>query len=458
MHAIPCLSENPEGIRTIAVGPMGHGSNAVALQQRIRDLLRKSGRVHLVDNTAAADAVLHGTSDIWATGTVVINPRSSSSRQTTYQGYLSLELVDKQNRLMWSYLVTPSRFRLRSITDDLAQNAASQLLGAIEKGGDGAAAVTVAGNGGGVALHAAGATLPAPLYLKWFESAGVRVTYDAIGSEAGIEQLSAGKVDFAASDMPVTATNLPSQLHVLQIPTVMGAVVPIYNLAALGRDLYLTPEVLAGIYSGKIRKWNDPAIRATNRGAHLPSAEIVVVHRSDGSGTTYVWTSFLSLVSLDWKTAVGSGLHVAWPTGTGAEGSGGVADLVKNTPNSIGYVELIYAIQHELGYAAVRNAAGRFVKADLGSIAAAAIGAIDSSAKQPGSSILNTGGKDAYPISTFTWLLVPQTGLDPQKKKTIAGLLRWMLTAGQKQCSTLGYPPLPRDVAAKTLAKIDTLK
>jgi len=451
----------PQGlasIRSVAIGPMGTGSNAAALRKRIIKRLTQNGRVRVMDDATAADAVLRGTSDIWATGTVVMDPRSNSSRQTNYQGYLSIELVNQRNQLLWSYLVTPSRFRLSSVANDLADRAASRLLEAIETGTAGAESAAFAVPRTNMALHAAGATLPAPLYLKWFESAGIRVSYDAIGSQAGIERLAAGKVDFAASDMPLTAENSPAQLRVLEVPTVLGGVVPIFNVPGLDRDLCLTPEALAGVYTGKIRKWNDPAIRASNRGAHLPNADIAVIHRSDGSGTTFVWTSFLSLVSPEWKMSVGSGTRVGWPVGTGAEGNGGVAVMVKNTPNSIGYVELSYAIQHELSYAAVRNPAGRFVKADLASITAAASGASASSGQPIGLSILNEASKDAYPISTFTWLLVPQTGLTPEKKKAIADLLGWMLTAGQKQCSSLGYPPLPKDVAARALQTLHALK
>ena len=454
----PGVKSETGSIRTLAIGPMGNGNSGPALRRKIIQALNISGRVKVVDTPAVADAELRGTSEIWATGTVVIDPRSSSSRQTNYQGYLSLELMDKQNRLLWSYLVTPSRFRLRNITDDLARNGVSHLLEAIENGGTVPAYAAGTGSQNHVPLRAAGATLPAPLYLKWFESSGILVSYDAIGSEGGIEQLVAGKVDFAASDMPLGAENPPGQVRALQFPTVLGGVVPIYNLQGFGRDLYLTPRALAGIYSGKVRKWNDPLIRETNQGAHLPNAEIAVVHRSDGSGTTFVWTSFLSLVSPEWKTSIGSGTHVEWPAGTGAPGNGGVADLVRKTPNSIGYVELIYAIQHELSYAAVRNPAGNFIKADLASITAAAQRAAGSSDPELNTSILNAANKSAYPISTFTWILVPQAGLDPQKKQTIADLLRWMLTAGQKQCSSLGYPPLPREVAARALQAVNQLK
>jgi phosphate transport system substrate-binding protein len=216
--------------------------------------------------------------------------------------------------------------------------------------------------------------------------------------------------------------------------------------------------VLAGIYSGAIRKWNDPRIVEVNRGASLPDAEIAVVHRSDGSGTTYIWTSFLSLASAEWKAAAGAGARIDWPAGAGAVGSDGVADLVQKTPNSIGYVELIYAIQHELNYAAVRNLAGQFIKADLASITAAASGVTAKSGQDFRFSILNSANHDAYPISTFTWLLVPTQGMSPEKRTAIADLIEWALTSGQKQCAFLGYAPLPREVVAAELQAVKSWK
>jgi len=450
-------------IHTIHVDSFGSGGIAAALRQRIIERLNRSGQLKAIDNMASSDAVLRGSSNIWETGSVVLNPRSHSSRETTYQGYLSVELVDKNNQPLWSYLVTPSRFRSGSITDDLANHAADRLLAAVASGairGSATESGTSASASTQTTLHAAGATLPQPLYLKWFESSGISVTYNATGSEDGIAQLTAGKVDFAASDMPLTPATSTSQLAVTHIPTVAGGVVPIYNLPGVS-SLRFTPQVLAGIYLGTIRRWNDSRIREANRDARLPDAEISVIHRDDGSGTTYVWTSFLTQASTDWQSRVGYSTHVQWLTGTGATGSDGVAALVQKTPNSIGYVELIYAIQHELNYAAVQNPAGQFIKADLASITAAAASAAQPAIQDAGKnfrfSILNAPGKSAYPISTFTWLLIPTHGLDVQKKSAITALLRWMLTTGQKECSSLGYAPLPHEVAARALQAVDTL-
>jgi phosphate ABC transporter phosphate-binding protein len=450
-----CLhAESPEKVRAIYVASLQEGARADALRERLIEQLSKSGSVRVVGDAAKADATLHCTFAIWSTGTISTNPRSNSTRAAIYQGYLSADLVGKDKQTLWSNLVTPSSFRTSGITEDLADHLAARLLDAVRTGAVSGSAPAAKPSEAHLALRAAGATLPAPLYRKWIESSGMQITYDAIGSEAGIEQLLSGKLDFAGSDMP-----LANDAHVLHFPAVVGGVVPIYNLAGLDRTLYLTPEVLAGIYSGEIRTWNDPRIRAANHGARLPDAAITVVHRADGSGTSFVWTSYLSVISPAWKSSVGAGTHVTWPVGIEAVGNDGVAALVAKTPNAIGYVELIYAIQHEVNYAAVKNAAGQFVRADLASITAAA----ESTAGTETShdlriSILNAPGKNAYPVSTFTWLLVPEDIQDPQKLSSIAAFLRWMLTSGQKECSSLGYAPLPKGIVARELQAIERLK
>lgn len=443
--------------RTVRVESLGDGSSADALRTRVIERLNSSGELKVVGSASPAEYVLRGTSSIWPTGSISLNPRSHSARQTIYEGYLSVELLNSADQTVWSYLVTPSRYRTASIIDDLAGHMVTRLLGAIAVRAVGPES-SIAGSSAHVALHAAGSTLAAPLYLKWFESAGFSVAYDAIGSEAGIEDLATGKVDFAASDMPLTAENIPAALHAVEIPTVLGGVVPIYNLPDLGRTLRLTPEVLEGVYSGAITRWTDPRILASNRGVHLPDAPIAVVHRSDGSGTTFVWTSLLSSASSEWKARFGAGPEVRWPVGAGAAGSNGVADLVGKTPNSIGYVELIYAIQHELNYASVRNPAGQFVKADLASIMLAASSASNAADSGFRSSILNASARDAYPLSTFTWLLVPTGGLSAEKRSAIISLLNWMLTAGQKECASLGYAALPREIADRELQVVNALK
>ena len=437
---------------SIAVDSMGTGATAEALRQRIVTRLEKHPGLHLAASPAKADLTLHGTSSIWPTGSYSISPHSNSYRATNYEGYLSVELADKSGQIVWSYLVTPSRFRSASVVDNLADQTASRLLEALHGIEAGASPATLSGATAGAKLHAAGSTLAAPLYMKWFEAAGIAVRYDANGSEAGLKRLAEGSVDFAASDMPPTG-----ELQVTAIPTVAGGVVPIYNLPEMHGELRLTPAVLAGIYSGAIMKWNDSRIRSINGGVHLPDAAITVVHRSDGSGTTFVWTSYLSQVSSAWKTSVGAGARVEWPVGVSAVGNDGEAEMVEKTPNSIGYVELIFAIQHQLYFAEVENPAGQFIKADLATITNAAADAARGDGRI-GSTILNSPKKDAYPISTFTWLVVPLQGLDVGKKSAITELLTWMLTSGQKQCASLGYAPLPQAVAAKALSAVSAIK
>jgi phosphate ABC transporter phosphate-binding protein len=437
-------------MRSIAVDSVGTGEGAGALRQRIVERLRKHPGMRLAASDTNADLMLHGMSSIWPTGSYAISPHSNSYRVTNYAGYLSVELTDKGGQTVWSYLVTPSRFRSSSIIDDLADQAVSRLLDALHGIEAGAAPATLSGTTAGAQLHAAGSTLAAPLYMKWFESAGIRVRYDANGSEAGLAQLSEGKVDFAASDMPP-----PAEMQATAIPTVAGGVVPIYNLPDAHGELRFTREVLAGIYSGAITKWNDPKIRAINLAAHLPDAPIVVVHRSDGSGTTFVWTSYLSQAGSSWKAGIGA--RVQWPVGMSVAANDGLAEMVHKTPNSIGYVELIFAIQHQLDYGEVQNEAGQFVKADLSSIGSAAADAARSD-EHTGLAILNSQRKDAYPISTFTWVVVPVQGLNASKKSAVTELLKWMLTSGQKQCASLGYVPLPAAVASKALSTVNAMK
>jgi phosphate transport system substrate-binding protein len=319
-----------------------------------------------------------------------------------------------------------------------------------------------------IQLTAAGATFPYPIYSKWFSEYNrlhpdIEINYQSIGSGGGIRQVLARTVDFGASDGPMTDDQLAeakSKLgtEVLHFPTVLGADVPTYNIPGVAGELKFTPQALAGIYFGKITKWNDPAITGPNPGMNLPGADIVVVHRSDGSGTTYVWTDYLTKVSKEWETRVGRNTSVNWPVGLGGKGNEGVAGLVKQTPNSIGYVELIYAIQNHMPYGRVENSTGGFVKADLASVTAAADSVANEMPDDFRVSITNAPGKDAYPISSFTWLLIPAKIADAQKKQAITDFLRWMITAGQKYCEGLAYAPLPKPVVAKEMKNISRIQ
>jgi phosphate transport system substrate-binding protein len=365
---------------------------------------------------------------------------------------------------MWSYLVTPGKFAFKPITNDLADQLVKKMLEVLGPEAQAGPTLSLKVGVESVTVHGAGATFPWPLYKRWFESfgqraPGVQIRYDPVGSESGIRQLTEHRTDFAASDMPLSdQTMAQSQLRVLHFASVLGAVVPIYNIKSADRRLNFTPKALAGIYSGSIKTWDDPVIKASNPGVALPHKEIVVVHRTDGSGTTFVWTDYLSKVDPEWKRRVGASTTVSWPVGVGAELNDGVAAMVRQTPDSIGYVELIYAIQHELSFGAVQNRAGNFIKADLSSVTAAAATAADTANSDFRFSITNAPGKQAYPISTFTWLLLPAERKDSQKTAALVEFLRWILTSGQKQCASLGYAPLPSAVANKELQILDTVK
>lgn len=320
---------------------------------------------------------------------------------------------------------------------------------------------------GQTTLNGAGATFPYPMYSKWFSEyhklhSDVQINYQSIGSGGGIRQVIEGTVDFGASDMPMTDEQLKEsemklKTKVLNIPTVLGADVPAYNIPGVTAELKFTPDILAGIFLGKISSWNDPAIAKVNPDVKLPSQEIVVVHRSDGSGTTFIWTDYLSKVSPEWKSTVGSGTSVKWPKGLGGKGNEGVAGSIRQLPGSIGYVELIYAVQNKIPYGSVRNAAGTFVKATLEGVTAAA----GSAPKMPADfrvSITNAPGKDAYPISSFTWLLIPTQSKDPAHGKMLADFLNWMVSDGQSMTNALSYAPLPENVAAKVKEAIKQVK
>ena len=308
-------------------------------------------------------------------------------------------------------------------------------------------------------LNGAGATFPYPIYSKWFSEynklhSDVQINYQSIGSGGGIRQVLNGTVDFGASDGPMTDEQLKqSKVKILHIPTVLGAVVPAYNVPGVTEEIKFTPEILAGIYLNKIVKWNDQAIASANPGVKLPDQGIIVIYRSDGSGTTYIFTDYLSKVSKDWASAVGKGTSVKWPNGVGGKGNEGVAGQVRQLQGAIGYVELIYAVQNKISYGSLKNAAGNFVKATLESVTEAA----SSAPSMPADfrvSITNAPGKTAYPISSFTWLLIPEQSKDPKKGKILADFLNWMVTDGQKMTTQLSYAPLPESVVEKVKVAI----
>ena len=321
-----------------------------------------------------------------------------------------------------------------------------------------------AAEGGQVLLNAAGATFPYPIYSKWFDQyhqahSNVQINYQSIGSGGGIRQLLDKTVDFGASDGPMSDEQLKgASVSVLHFPTVLGADVPSYNLPGLSAELNFTPEALSGIFLGKVTKWNDPAITAANPGIKLPGEDIVVVHRSDGSGTTYIWTDYLSKISPEWQQKVGKATSVNWPVGLGGKGNEGVAGLVQQTPYALGYIELIYAIQNKIAYGRVKNSSGTFVKADLVSVSAAAAATAKFMPDDFRVSITNPEGKAAYPISSFTWLLIPEKFSDASKRDVVKDFLKWMLTDGQQDCEALSYAKLPKEVVAKEMKAISKIQ
>ena len=313
-------------------------------------------------------------------------------------------------------------------------------------------------------INGAGATFPYPIYSKWFSEynklhSNVQINYQSIGSGGGIRQFTNQTVFFGATDGPMTNEQLTAApVKMLHFPTVLGAVVPVYNIPGVKAELKFTGTVLADIFLGKITKWNDPAIAKLNAGVALPATDITVVHRSDGSGTTYIWVDYLAKVSPEWLKKVGVATSVNWPTGVGGKGNEGVSGLVTQTPGSIGYVELIYALQNNISYGSVQNRAGEFLRGSVESVTAAAAAA---AAKMPADfrvSITNAEGKGVYPISSFTWILFYENPKDKAQAKTMVEFTKWALTDGQKFCAELGYAPLPAEVVKLEMAALAKIK
>lgn len=316
-----------------------------------------------------------------------------------------------------------------------------------------------AANGQQILINGAGATFPYPIYSKWFDEyhkkfPNIQFNYQSIGSGGGVQQITAGTVDFGASDYALTDKQIEDfkakrHMDILHYPTVMGAAVPVYNIRGVTAQLNFTPEALVGIFLGQVKKWDDPAITGPNPGVKLPSTPIVVVHRSDGSGTTFCFTDYLSKVSKEWETKVGRGGSVNWPVGLGGKGNEGVSGQVKQVPNTIGYIELSYAVQNKMTFGKVKNSSGVFVAASLAGVSAAAANAAKNMPDDFRVSITDAAGKDSYPISTFTWLLIPDKIPDPAKQKAIKDFVHWMLATGQAMAPALDYAPLPKPVVAK---------
>jgi phosphate transport system substrate-binding protein len=312
-------------------------------------------------------------------------------------------------------------------------------------------------------INGAGATFPYPIYSKWFneysqQHPNVKINYQSIGSGGGIRQVSEGTVDFGATDGPMSDEQIAgAKIKTQHIPTVLGAVVPVYNLPGVNKDINFSGDVIADIYLGKIKKWNDGRIAKDNPGVNLPDKAILPVYRSEGSGTTYIFTDYLSKVSTDWSSKVGKNTSVKWPTGIGQKGNEGVAGMVRQSPYSFGYVELIYAMQNKMAYGAVKNSSGKFLKASTDGVTAAAAAAAKTMPADYRVSITNAPGATSYPISSFTWLLIPTQSSDAGKMIALKGFVTWMLDHGESEASALSYAPLPKqvqDMVRKTVAQI----
>ena len=434
------------------------------LREYVLAELSKLSAVHLVSSEADADDILGGGGEIWVKGYRSLNPRSGrmpSDGTPVYGGYLAVELKNGKGETWWSYLATPEN-DTGDVSKELAKRIAKHVAAALEQ--DRPPSPVAAAPQTAIAIKGAGATFPYPVYAKWLTNyrrgnPNVDISYEAVGSEAGIRRLLAGSADFGASDNPQAIEELSpgDEGKYLLVPSVVGAVVPIVNLPGVAGDIAFTPEALAGVYSGTIAKWNDPVLRACNKGLSLPDLPIVVVHRADGSGTSYAWTDFLSKTVPGWKSRTGASLNPKWPVGRSANGNEGVASTVKEMGGSIGYVEYIYALQHHLNFGKVRNQAGKFMAASLESIGAAVDGAAPM-ADDFKISIVNAPGDGAYPIASFTWMVVPARMADEAKRAAVVGFLKWMLGPGQAQSAALGYVELPKELVKREEAAIDGIR
>jgi len=449
--------------RRVYVEPFATREGSEKFREDVIAELRKMKSVSLAVDESSADEILGCGGEVWIKGYRSHNPQLGKvgpNGTPIYTGFLSIELRDKNGQTLWSYLATPPAAS-GDISKDLSVLIAKKLSEALEQGK--APTYSAPPSQPTTVLSGAGATFPFPVYEKWFinyrrANPAVQITYEPIGSTAGIQSLLSNSVDFGASDSPSVIHELApaEESKYLFFPSVVGAVVPVVNLPGLPGDIAFTPEALAGIYLGKIKKWNDPILARSNKNLHLPDLDIVVVHRADGSGTSYAWTDFLSKTDPVWKTQVGTGLSPKWPIGREADGNDGVAKLVREQTGSIGYVEFIYALQNHLSYGRVRNHNGEFVPASLESIAAAA-GHSTNIGHDFKISIVDAPGTGVYPISSFTWVVIPAHIEDDTKRKALTGFLVWMFGPAQRQAAALGYLPIPDNLAREEAAAIAKL-
>src|SRR3984885_6537291 len=447
-------------IKRLYVEPFATQAGSEKFREDVVSELRKLNSVSLAADESSADAILGGGGQVWIKGYRSHNPQLGKvppNGTPIYTGFLSMELRDKFGQTLWSYLAAPPEAS-DDVSKDLLTVIAKKLAGALAQGETPSGTTPLPQPT--TILKGAGATFPFPVYEKWFTNyrrvnPPLQITYEPIGSEAGVRKLLANSVDFGASDSPEVVHVLAPEEEekYLFFPSVVGAVVPVVNLSGLPSDIAFTPEALAGIYLGKIKKWNDPILTRANRGLHLPDLDTAVIHRADGSGTSYVWTDYLSKISPQWKAQVGTSLAPKWPVGQEANGNDGVAKLVKERAGSIGYVEFIYALQNHLTYGRVRNRDGKFVSASLESIAAAASRSMKVT-QDSQAAIVDAPGADVYPISSYTWIVVPVHTANDATRNALTGFLHWILDAGPRKGAALGYLPLPQDVVIKEEAAI----
>jgi phosphate ABC transporter phosphate-binding protein len=449
-----------QATRRIYVEPFVTQASSEKFREDVIAQLSKLNSVSLAGDESSADAILGGGGEVWVTGYRSHNPQLGkvpANGTAVYAGFLSVELRDRNGETLWSYLATPPEAS-PDVSKELSTLIVKKLVEALAQGEALSRPPPLAQPT--TILNGAGATFPFPVYEKWFTNyrranPAVQIKYEPIGSAAGVGKLLSNSVDFGASDSPEVIHELApaDEEKYLFFPSVAGAVVPVVNLPGLARDIAFTPEALAGIYLGKIKKWNDPILTRANQGLRLPDLDIIVIHRADGSGTSYAWTDYLSKTNSEWKAQVGTSLAPKWPIGQGGNGNDGVSKLVKEQSGSIGYVEFIYALQNHLNYGTVRNRNGEFVSASLESIAVA----VNQSMKITRDfkvSIVNTPGAGAYPICSFTWIIVPTHIAEDTKRNALTGFLQWMMGPGQRQAAALGYLPIPKDIATKEVAAI----
>ena len=450
-------------VHTISIGSLGEYLGGKELAHELAAQVQHHNSLQLAQ-AAEADAVLEGLGVVWIRGYHSLSPRARANdtyAEPIYSGYLSVTLHAKSGEVLWSYFANSKNAASRSkVGKDLAGQVLHALSDVIREATSEMPSSTAVGTARPATLRGGGATFPFPIYERWltsFHSAvpAITVTYDPLGSSGGVARFSAGKFDFAGSDVPLSVLKPVRQS--LAFPTVAGGVVLVYNLPKFSGELHLTPEAAARILEGRIARWNDPALRSLNPSSFLPDQPIRVIHRSDGSGTTFALTHYLSEAVREWKDSVGEGDRVEWPVGEGATGNDGLSALIRNTPYSFGYTEFIYAFRRELSIASIRNPAGRFVQPDLASIAAAVARVVDAIPADFNLSLTNAPGRDAYPIATLTWLVVPAHEADVDKRQALKRFLEWALGPGQRQTMSLGYVPLPKPLVEEELKAVAAL-